>query len=46
MGKVEAFRLDGLELLFYSNDHRPPHIHVLKRGAWEIRVESVMCFSL
>lgn len=38
MGKVEAFRLDGLELLFYSNDHRPPHIHVLKRGAWEIRV--------
>jgi hypothetical protein len=38
MGKVEAFRLDGLELLFYSNDHYPPHIHVVKRGAWEIRV--------
>ncbi|MCC7493955.1 MAG: DUF4160 domain-containing protein [Fimbriimonadaceae bacterium] len=38
MGRVETVQLNGLELLFYSNDHRPPHLHVLKRGAWEIRV--------
>ncbi len=38
MGKVDAFQLDGLVLLFYSNDHLPPHFHVIKRGSWEIRV--------
>ena len=38
MGRVDAFGLDGLELLFYSNDHRPPHLHVIRRGHWEIRV--------
>lgn len=37
MGKVDCFSIDGLSLLFYSNDHRPPHFHVRSRK-WEIRV--------
>ena len=24
---------------FRSHDHEPPHIHVLRRGEWEIRVD-------
>ena len=38
MAKVGAFSVDGLELFFYSNDHIPPHFHVVKPGEWEIRV--------
>ena len=37
MGKVEAFTLQGLHTWFNSSDHLPPHIHVKRRGAWEIR---------
>ena len=39
MGKVEAFSLEGFQILLYSNDHLPPHFHVKKTGEWEIRVE-------
>lgn len=38
MGKVESFSLSGLRLWFNSYDHRPPHFHVKKPSAWEIRV--------
>lgn len=38
MGKVEAFTLPGLEAWFNSSDHLPPHIHIKRRGEWEIRV--------
>ena len=38
MPKVDAFSLPGLEVLFYSGDHLPPHIHVRKTGKWEIRL--------
>lgn len=38
MARVEAFEIEGLMLIFYSNDHRPPHFHVKKTGAWEVRV--------
>jgi hypothetical protein len=38
LGKVDAFSIDGLRLLFHSSDHPPPHFHVKKPGAWEIRV--------
>ena len=38
MGRVDAFALPGLELFFPSDDHPPPHFHVLKPGAWEIKV--------
>ncbi|WP_254563675.1 DUF4160 domain-containing protein [Oscillatoria sp. HE19RPO] len=38
MGKVDAFSINGLRLGFHSADHPPPHFHVKKLGAWEIRV--------
>ena len=43
MGRVEAFLLDGLELWFNSSDHLPPHLHVKRRGEWEIRVYFLLC---
>jgi Domain of unknown function (DUF4160) len=43
LAKVEAFSINGLKLLFYSNDHRPPHFHAKKDGCWEIRVRFLTC---
>ena len=43
MGRVEAFTLDGLDLWFNSSDHLPPHVHVRRRGEWEIRVFFLVC---
>jgi hypothetical protein len=36
--RVTTFRLEGLELWFYSSDHLPPHFHAEKAGEWEVRV--------
>ena len=38
MARVGAFKLEGVECWFYSQDHRPPHFHARKRGRWEVRV--------
>jgi hypothetical protein len=38
MGRVDAFRLPGLDLWFNSSDHLPPHFHAEKLGLWEVRV--------
>lgn len=38
MGRVGAFSLPGLDLWFNSSDHRPPHFHAEKPGAWEVRI--------
>lgn len=38
MARVTAFELAGFELWFNSDDHLPPHFHIEKTGAWEIRV--------
>ena len=38
MGKVSAFSVAGLNLIFRSSDHLPPHFHVQKGTEWEIRV--------
>lgn len=38
MPTVTALSVDGLELSFLSNDHRPPHFHATRPGEWEIRV--------
>lgn len=38
MPKVDAFSINGIELLFYSADHDPAHFHVRKPGEWEIKV--------
>src|SRR5688572_13183179 len=39
VAKVEAFQVAGLELFFPSDDHPPPHFHVRKPGAWEIKLK-------
>ncbi len=38
MGKVSAFSVAGLGLIFRSSDHHPPHFHVQSGRNWEIRV--------
>lgn len=38
MPRLDAFRIAGLELWFNSADHKPPHFHAEKIGAWEARV--------
>lgn len=38
MGKVDCCSLEGYELLFHSNDHGPPHMHVRRPFEWDIRV--------
>ena len=38
MGQVDAFEIQGLKLWFNSSDHTPPHLHVSRRGKWEVRV--------
>lgn len=43
MGKLEAFKIDGLECWFNSSDHLPAHFHVEKTDEWEIRVFFFMC---
>lgn len=43
MGRVEAFRLPGLDLFILSSDHLPPHIHVNKPGEWTICVYFLEC---
>ena len=39
MGKVESCSVEGFEMLFYSNDHNPPHVHIRKNGEWEIVID-------
>ena len=39
MPKVDCFAIPGLVCWFWSHDHEPPHFHVKKLGAWEIRVK-------
>jgi len=42
--KLEAFKIEGLELKFNSLDHMAPHFHVKKPGGkWEIRVYFLTC---
>jgi hypothetical protein len=43
MPRLEAFDIPGLALLFYSDDHEPPHFHVKRRGEWELRVFFLEC---
>lgn len=43
LGKVDAFTLAGMDAWFNSSDHIPPHIHVKRRGEWEVRVFFLEC---
>ena len=38
MPRVDCLGIEGVEAVFYSRDHRPPHFHVIKRGQWEARI--------
>lgn len=38
MARVMAFRVDGVQMWFYSGDHRPPHFHARRPGEWTVRV--------
>ena len=38
MPTVTTLAVDGLELSFLSNEHRPPHFHATRPGEWEVRV--------
>ena len=38
MPRVDCIQLNGVELLFYSCDHRPPHFHAIRRGEFNYRV--------
>ena len=42
MGKVDCCSLEGYELLFHSEDHGPPHIHVRRPHEWDIRVSLLL----
>lgn len=43
MGKLDCFRLAGIDLWFHSSDHEPPHFHARKPDKWEIRVFFGVC---
>jgi Domain of unknown function (DUF4160) len=36
--KLDAFSVPGLDLVFHSDDHAPPHFHATRPGEWSIRV--------
>lgn len=43
MAKVDCLTLDGVEVLFHSNDHMEPHFHVHRTDEWDIRVFFQQC---
>ena len=42
MATVKAFRIEGLRLWFWSNDHEPPHFHAKRAGEWEVKVHFLL----
>lgn len=42
MAVVSAFKIAGLTLWFWSNDHEPPHFHAKRRGEWEVKVNFLL----
>ncbi|MGO8751006.1 MAG: DUF4160 domain-containing protein [Thermoguttaceae bacterium] len=42
MATVRAFRIDGLKLWFWSDDHEPPHFHAKKSGEWEVKIHFLL----
>lgn len=40
---VECIHNQRYVYLFHSNDHEPPHVHVRRRGEWDIRVKFLNC---
>jgi hypothetical protein len=42
MPQVRCIALVGVHLVFYSNDHDPPHFHAVKRDDWHYRVRFLL----
>ena len=43
---LELLRIFGLRFFFYSNDHRPPHVHVRSAdGEARFTIEDVDCIE-
>ena len=42
MATVAAFRIEGLKLWFWSQDHEPPHFHAKRAGEWEVKVQFML----
>lgn len=42
MPRVRCIHQAGVELIFYSNDHTPPHFHAVKRDHWHYRVQFML----
>jgi len=42
MATVAAFRINGLKIWFWSNDHDPPHFHAKRAGEWEVKVSFML----
>jgi hypothetical protein len=38
MGKLDCFRIEGIDSWFWSSDHRPPHFNARRKGEWQVRV--------
>ena len=38
MPRVRCISQAGVELIFFSNDHDPPHFHAVKHDHWHYRV--------
>lgn len=45
MAIVTAFQIAGLKIWFWSNDHEPPHFHVMRKGEWELKVSFMLASS-
>jgi hypothetical protein len=43
MGKVDCFRVDDLDMWFWSDDHLPHHFHVRRADEWHIVVRFMEC---
>ena len=41
-GKVEAFKVDGIECWFWSHDHRSPHFNAKRKGQWCVKVRFLL----
>ena len=42
MPKVQSIALAGANLIFFSNDHDPPHFHAVRPGDWHYRVRFLL----
>jgi hypothetical protein len=42
MATVNAFKIAGTKIWFWSNDHTPAHFHAKRNGEWEVKVKFLL----